>query len=89
MVWFVINYVMLEMGYSGFRGQSGFPLAIRTIAKRELAWTFAKIEWLMFAGLANVRSIEINDKVTEICFHICTVCEYCYIYTIKLESKYT
>ena len=35
------------------------------------------------------KSIEINDKVTEICFHSCTVCEYGYIYTIKLESKYT
>ena len=44
---------------------SGFPLAIRTIAKRELAWTFAKIEWLIFAGLANVRCPCNNIRILE------------------------
>ena len=44
---------------------TGFPLAIRTIAKRELAWTFAKMEWLIFAGLANVRCPCNNIRILE------------------------
>ena len=35
------------------------------LAKRKLTWIFAKIEWLIFAGLANVRCPCNNIRILE------------------------